>query len=135
MIAAVTGITAAAGWWADRRRAKRRNRAGACGACGETWPSGVSFERYWIHGRLVCEPCALRARRRMPAHLAVLGIAGAFATTATAVSAGLSAFVLVPLVSGIALPLWAVKGMKRANRMALEQERADLLLAGPAARY
>lgn len=135
VIAAVTGVTAAAGWWADRRRAKRRNAGGACGSCGDAWGADRTLERYWIHGRLVCEACATRAKRRLPVHFAVLGVAGAFATTATALSGGMTAFALVPLVTAVALPVWAVKGMKQANRKALQKDRADLLLNGPAAQH
>ena len=64
----------------DRRRARLRNEQGECGACGVLWAETPSGDPYLIHGRLVCEECAEKAKRRMPWHFAILAAAAATAT-------------------------------------------------------
>ena len=63
---------AAAAWKLDRRRCRRRNERGQCGACGLSWTEARSRDRYLIHGRLICEDCAVNARRRLPWELGAL---------------------------------------------------------------
>jgi len=128
-LTAIASAGAIATWVWDRRRGQKRNAKGSCAACGVPWPS-ADGEPYLIHGRLVCQPCADKARRRMPWELAALaGWAALVAGSA-----------LVGLVSGSALtgmqmllmalvlpaatllgPLAVVQLMKLANRRAQQR--------------
>ena len=74
VIAAIAGAGALATWVADRRRSRRRNRSGRCATCDTTWASSSIQEAYLIHGRLVCEACAAKARRRMPWELGAVAV-------------------------------------------------------------
>ena len=65
-LTAVAGVSAVAAWIADRRRCRQRNERGECGACSVPWGESGSGVPYLIHGRLVCEDCAEKAKRRMP---------------------------------------------------------------------
>jgi hypothetical protein len=117
LLSAVAGAGAALAWVADQRQGRRRNARGACGACGRPWHEAPSGEPYLIHGRLVCEECAQRARRRMPWEFGALA-------TFTAIAAGSSIMVersvvvVVLFVVGAtsAMTLGAVQLMKLANR-------------------
>ena len=121
----VLTVTAAAtagavlAWIADRRRSSVRNAGGQCGACGTSWAK--SGEPYLIHGRLVCEECAAKARRRMPwelgalagwaALVAAIGLGNVFAGNVSGVA-------LIVGVPAVIVPLGAVHLMKRANLQA-----------------
>ncbi len=105
-------------WMLERSRSRHRNQTGKCAMCGSVWQSVPSDDPYLIHGRLVCEPCAEKARRRMPWHFGTLGVAAAVGTGLAAAGAGLPAMVLLPAGSTIVLTLGAVRLMKLANRNA-----------------
>ena len=113
------GIPMVSGLWLfERWRSRRRNRGGECAACGTSWQSTPSGEPYLIHGRLVCQDCAETARRRMPWHFGILGLAAAGATAAIVADAGLAMLILLPAASTVAMTLGAVQLMKLANRRA-----------------
>ena len=116
------GIPMVSGLWLfERWRSRRRNRGGECAACGTSWHSTPSGEPYLIHGRLVCQDCAETARRRMPWHFGILGLAAAGATAAIVSDAGLAMLILLPAASTVAMTLGAVQLMKLANRKALRR--------------
>ena len=112
-------------WVFDRLRSRSKNDQGRCGACGILWTDESSGEPYLIHGRLVCEECALKARRRMPWELAALGVWAALLTAVAVgnlVSGSSVAVVAVAVAgAGIVVPLAAVQAMKLANRKAQER--------------
>lgn len=116
-LAAITGASAVAAWMVDRRRCRRRNEQGKCGACGNSWAETSPGEPYLIHGRLVCEDCAGRAKRRMPWELGALAAWVALAAGVTLAGAGLALLVVIPAAMGLAT-LGAVQLMKLANRNA-----------------
>jgi len=116
-LAAVAGASAVAAWIVDRRRCRRRNEQGRCGACGISWAATSSGDPYLIHGRLVCEDCAEKAKRRMPWELGALAGWVAVATGLTLADQGLALLVFIPAGMGIA-SLGAVRLMKLANRNA-----------------
>jgi hypothetical protein len=64
----------------ERWRSVRRNRRGDCAACGTAWRSTTCSDPYLIDGRLVCEDCAMKARRRMLLHFGILALAAAVGT-------------------------------------------------------
>lgn len=115
--AAVAGAGAVAAWMVDRRRCRRRNAQGHCGACGISWAATSSGDPYLIHGRLICESCAEKARRRMPWELGALAGWVAVAAGVTLADQGLALLVFIPAGMGIA-SLGAVQLMKLANRSA-----------------
>jgi hypothetical protein len=116
-LAAVAGASAVAAWIVDRRRCRRRNERGRCGACGIWWAATSPGDPYLIHGRLVCEECAEKAKRRMPWEFGVLAGWVALATGLILADQGLALLVLIPAGMGIA-SLGAVRLMKLANRNA-----------------
>ena len=116
--AAAAGASALAVWWRDRQRCRQRNESGACGACGARWPDTGPGEPYLIHGRLVCEPCAEKAKRRMPWHFGILGGSAALAAGLIVAGQGVVALVAFPIASTVAMTLGAVQLMKLANRKA-----------------
>ena len=115
-------VTASAAWLLDRWRSRARNGRGSCGGCAVSWVEALSSERYLIHGRLVCEDCARKARRRMPWELGALGVWAALLSAlavgnllaGNAVAIGIFAIV----ASAIVVPLGAIEAMKVANRRA-----------------
>jgi len=116
-LAAVAGASAVMAWMVDRRRCRRRNERGQCGACGISWAETSSGDPYLIHGRLVCEDCAETAKGRMPWELGALVGWVALATGLTLADQGLALLVFVPATMGIAC-LGAVQLMKLSNRNA-----------------
>jgi len=116
----VAGASAVAAWMVDRRRCRRRNEHGECGACGVSWAETSSGDPYLIHGRLVCEDCAERAKRRMPWELGALAGWVALAAGVTLADEGLALLLVIPAAMGIAT-LGAVQLMKLANRNAQRQ--------------
>ncbi len=117
VFAAAAGASATAAWLFDRRRARLRNKQGECGACGVSWAETPSGDPYLIHGRLVCEDCAERAKRRMPWELGALAGWVALAGGVTLAGEGLALLLVIPAAMGIAT-LGAVQLMKLANRNA-----------------
>jgi hypothetical protein len=115
VLTALAAGSAVAAWMVDRRRCRRRNERGECGACGVSWAETSSGDAYLIHGRLVCEDCARKAKRRMPWELAALAGWVALATGVTLADEGLALLVFIPAGMGIAT-LGAVQLMKLANR-------------------
>jgi ferric-dicitrate binding protein FerR (iron transport regulator) len=104
-------------WMFERWRSRRRNRSGECASCGTAWTSTGSDDPYLIHGRLVCEACAEKARRRMPWHFGILGLAAGVAATGVALAeGGLATIILLPIGTTVAMTLGAVQLMKLANR-------------------
>jgi hypothetical protein len=122
IVAALTligGGPAVAGLWGfERWRSRRRNRIGECAACGASWRGTPSGDPYLIHGRLVCEACATRARRRMPWSFGLLGIAAGVGTGFAVAGADVAVMMVVPAGSTVVMTLGAVKLMKLANRRA-----------------
>lgn len=118
LLAGAAGATALAAWLRDRRQGRSRNRQGECAACGHPWKDTSSGDAYLIHGRLVCEECAVRERRRLPWYFSILAVAGAGAAALTAASDGLLAMLLLPLGTTIVLTVGTVQVMKLANRVA-----------------
>ena len=116
-LSAVAGVSAVAAWIVDRRRCRRRNEQGACGACGISWAETSSGDPYLIHGRLVCETCAEKAKRRMPWELGALAGWVAVAVGATLADQGLALLLVIPATMGVAI-VGAVQLMKLANRNA-----------------
>ncbi|MDX1646918.1 MAG: hypothetical protein R3304_07225 [Longimicrobiales bacterium] len=117
-LGAVGGALALSAWLKERRRARRRNLRGACAACGSAWSEVGPEDPYLIHGRLVCDGCAARARRRMPWQFGALTGAAVFASGMIAVGEGLVAEILFPAVTTLAMTLAVVHRMKSANRKA-----------------
>lgn len=115
----IGSVPALAGLWSlDLWRAGKRNRGGACANCGTAWTESPSGERFLIHGRLVCSPCAERTKSRLPWYFGVIGAATIIATTGIGISKGLTAGILFPLASVTVLAVTAVKVMQLANRRA-----------------
>lgn len=113
----VGGLPAVGGLWMfERWRSRRRNRSGACAACGSAWGDTPSGDPFLIHGRLVCQHCALKAQQRMPWHFGFLALAAALATGGIAARKGFVAMVLLPAGTTVAMTLGAVQLMKMANR-------------------
>ena len=112
------GIPTVGGLWTfERIRSRRRNRSGRCATCGTPWRATASGDPYLIHGRLVCEDCAERARRRMPWQFGTIGAAAALAGVGSAMAGGSPAMIiLVPVGTTVAMTLGAVQLMKLANR-------------------
>ena len=117
VLTAVAGAGAVVAWTIDRLRCRRRNEQGECGACGVSWGETSSGDPYLIHGRLVCENCADKARRRMPWELGALAVWVALATGFTLADEGLAMLLFIPAGMAVAT-LSAVQLMKLANRNA-----------------
>lgn len=136
VLTAVAGASAVVAWMVDRRRCRRRNQEGQCGACGIPWADAPSGERYLIHGRLVCEDCAEKAKRRMPWELGALAGWVGLGIGITLAGKGLALLAFIPAGMGIAT-LGAVQLMKLANRAAQRRIAAgespafDVLDTGP----
>ncbi len=137
-LAAAAGASATAAWLFDRRRARRRNEQGECGACGVSWAETPSGDPYLIHGRLVCEDCAEKAKRRMPWELGALAgwaalITGFVVTTLATCSAKDVSF-FIAASTGVVV-LGTVQLMKLANRRAQRRiaagEFPDFNAVGP----
>lgn len=116
VVAAIAGAGALATWVADRRRSRRRNRSGQCAACATSWAEATSQDPYLIHGRLVCEACAAKARRRMPWELGAVGAFSLVALTSATAGQGLTAVVLISALGTAGMLVGAVQLMKLANR-------------------
>jgi hypothetical protein len=114
VLAGVAGASAVAAWMVDRRRCQRRNEQGECGACRVSWTETSSGELYLIHGRLVCEDCAEKAKRRMPWELGALVGWVAIVIGITLSDEGLALLAFIPAGMGIAI-FGAVRLMKLAN--------------------
>lgn len=113
------GIPTVGGLWLlESLRSRRRNRSAQCAACGEPWRSVQAIDPYLIHGRLVCEDCAGRARRRMPWHFGILGVSAAIGTGFAIAGEGLAAMILLPAGSTMVMTFGALQVMKLANRAA-----------------
>ena len=120
-LTAVAGVSAVVAWMADRRRCRQSNERGECGACGVLWVEAGSGAPYLIHGRLVCEDCAEKAKRRMLWELGALAglsalLAGVVVTALATGSAMDVSFVIAGSL-GVSF-LGAVQLMKVANRSA-----------------
>lgn len=118
VMAAVAGASALAAWVADRRRAGRRNRSGRCASCSTTWAATASPEPYLIHGRLVCEGCAEKAKRRMPWQLGAIAVFSVVALASATAAQGATAVVLFSGFGTAGMLVGAVQLMKLANRRA-----------------
>lgn len=116
LVAAAAGVTATAGWLVDQRKGHHRNEMGACGTCSTAWSDTASGGPYLMHGRLVCELCAGRAKYRMSWHFGFLMAAAAMASSLIVAGNGVVAMVLFPVGSTIVMTFGAVKLMKLANR-------------------
>ena len=113
------GLPMAGGLWMfERIRSRRRNRGGRCATCGTSWRSARAADPYLIHGRLVCEDCAEKARRRMPWHFGILGVSAGIGTAIAIAGADVPLMILIPAGSTIVMTVGAVQLMKLANRAA-----------------
>jgi len=127
-LAAAAGVSAAVAWFVDQRRCRRRNERGECAACSVAWGEIRSSGPYLIHGRLVCETCADKAKRRLLWQFGILAAGVAVATGFTVAERGVAAIVLFPAASTIIMSVGAVQLMKRANRDAQRRIAAGELL-------
>ena len=118
VIAAIAGAGALATWVVDRRRSRQRNRAGRCATCGITWESSNLQDAYLIHGRLVCEACAAKARKRMPWQLGAVAVFSMVALASATAAQGATAVVLFSGFGTAGMLIGAVQLMKLANRRA-----------------
>jgi len=116
LLAAAAGVTATAGWLFDQHKGRRRNEKGACGNCGTGWSDTPSGGPYLMHGRLVCELCAGKAKYRLSWHFGFLATAAVMASSLTLAGNGLVAMVLLPVGFTVSMTLAAVQLMKLANR-------------------
>lgn len=105
-------------WLLERVRSRRRNRSGECAVCGSSWRSTRCADPYLIHGRLVCEDCADKARRRMPWHFGILGVSAGIGTGIAIAGAYVAMMILLPAGSTIAMAFGAIQLMKLANQAA-----------------
>ncbi|NNM04547.1 MAG: hypothetical protein HKO65_05540 [Gemmatimonadetes bacterium] len=117
--AAVPGMALA--WVTGRWQSRRRNASGACASCGHNWAEVESDERFLIHGRLVCEGCAMRARKRLGWQFAFLSGWTLFAVVMILVMEGVDLLALMPPTTVAAMALGAVGLMKLANRRAQQE--------------
>lgn len=124
LIAAVAATGALATWVADRRRARRRNDSGQCASCAEPWTDASRQDAYLIHGRLVCEGCAVKAKRRLPWELGAIGAFSFIALASATAAQGVTAVVIVSGLGTAGMLVGAVQIMKLDNR------RAQRRLAG-----
>ena len=118
VLAAVAGAGAFGAWVADRKRSRRRNQSGECAACATPWAETPSGDPYLIHGRLICEACAEKAKRRIPWQLAAIGGFAAVASGSAMAGHGVTAIALISAGSTVAMTVGAVQLMKFANRSA-----------------
>jgi len=119
-------------WTFQRLRSRSRNRRGVCAVCATPWSPRSSGERYLIHGRLVCEACGVRARRRMPWHLGVLAAATAIGTGVALAAADVALHALLPPASVLLVTAGALRWMKGANRRARRRiARSVLAVSDP----
>jgi hypothetical protein len=115
----VGGLPTVGGLWLfERLRSRHRNRDGKCATCGTSWRSARAADPYLIHGRLVCEDCAEKARRRMPWHFGILGVSAGIGTAIAIAGADVSLMILLPAGSTIAMTFGAIQLMKLTNRTA-----------------
>lgn len=113
------GLPAVGGWWMfERWRSRRRNEGGKCAMCGAPWGSIAFDDAYLVPGRLACEGCAERARRRLPWHFGILGLAAAVGTGIAVAGADVTVMILLPAGSTMVMTLDAIQLMKLANRNA-----------------
>ena len=129
--AAVPALVSA--WLIEKLRSRRRNAAGKCAACGVAWSEITSPEHFLIHGRLVCEGCATRARGRLGWQFGFLGAAALFASLMILISEGPVIFALMPPATVSVMAVAGIGLMRRANRRAQAQVAAGtypFLLAG-----
>ena len=121
----VAGFAAVPGmaflWVANRWQSRRRNASGACATCGEKWSEAGSDERFLIHGRLVCEGCATRTKKRLGWQFGFLSGWTLFAVVMILVTEGPDLFALMPPTMVAGMALGAVGLMKLANRRAQQE--------------
>ena len=118
VIAAIAGVGALATWIADRRRSRHRNGSGRCATCDTAWADSGLQEAYLIHGRLVCEACAAKARKRMPWQLGAVAVFTMVALASATAAQGATAVVLFSAFGTAGMLIGAVQVMKLANRRA-----------------
>lgn len=120
-LTAAATASAVAAWMFDRSRSRRRNQRGACGACGASWADTECDDPYLIHGLLVCEDCAVKAKRRMPWELGALAgwaaLLTGIAVTALFTGSAKDAVFFISGSTGIVV-IGTVQLMKLANRRA-----------------
>lgn len=117
-VAAVAGASATAAWLMDRRRSQRRNAQGTCASCGAAWDQTPSAAPHLMHGRLVCDGCAERTKRRLVWQFGTLAGAAGLATVLILASKGLVLLALFPATSTVLMTFGTTRHMKRANREA-----------------
>ncbi len=117
-LAAAAGASVTVAWLVDRRRCRRRNAQAECAACGVAWAETPSGDPYLIHGRLVCEECAEKAKRWIPWQLGAVAGFTALATGLIVAGEGFAAMLFLPVGSVIVMTFGAVQLMKLANRRA-----------------
>lgn len=118
LLAAIAGAGALGTWMADRRRSRRRNASGRCATCGAVWEGGGLDGAFLIHGRLVCQACAEKARRRMPWQLGAVAAFTLIAVASTTAAQGPVAVALFSAFGVAGMLIGSVQIMKLANRRA-----------------
>lgn len=118
-VAGYVAVPAAVGAWGVQRwRSRIRNASGRCAVCGAPWEAGNAGERFLIHGRLVCESCAARARGRLGWQLGLLGGAAIFSSLIVLAADGPTLLAIVPPALVTVFTAGAIGLMKLANRRA-----------------
>lgn len=118
LASAGAGAVAVGGWISDRLRSNRRNAEGECAACARGWAEIEDLERFLIQGRLVCQDCAARARRRLGWQFGLLGAAALLSSVGVLLSEDPAIMALLPPATVGIFAAGTVTMMKLANRRA-----------------
>jgi hypothetical protein len=122
IVAGYSAVPAAVGsWLLARFRSRRRNAAAKCGSCGKEWSEIESPERFFVHGRLVCEDCATRAKGRLGWQFGLLGVASVLSSVAVLLGEDPAILALVPPAVVGTFAVGTISVMKLANRRAQAQ--------------
>jgi hypothetical protein len=122
IVAGYGAVPAAVGvWLLERLRSRRRNASATCASCAKGWSEIESPERFLVHGRLVCEDCATRAKGRLGWQFGLLGAASVLSSIAVLLSEDPAILALVPPAVVGTFAVGTIAAMKLANRRAQAQ--------------
>ena len=122
IVAGYGAVPAAVGvWLLGRLRSRRRNASATCASCATGWSEIESPERFLVHGRLVCEDCATRAKGRLGWQFGLLGAAGVLSSIGVLLSEDPAILALVPPAVVGTFAVGTIAVMKLANRRAQAQ--------------
>ena len=127
------------------RLGTRRNADGCCATCGAAWAARYpDVDQYLVGGQYVCEPCAVRLRRRLGRGVWAIGLVSVGVAAATVASNGFDMLVGNRPFAWWALLYWtapvSVLGtlaglgtwrLRADNRAALASDGGDFRLEGP----